>query len=292
MTFSHYILTRFNLPLSSLQKGQTSAVCKPEYLFYRFSVFEKFCLPSVRNQTCQSFKWLVLFDNNTPESFKQRAAGWHRAFPNLIPCYLDVDVYGGILENPCPVNDVDTDGPMQQITSRFVTDVIRSMERTLPEWVLTTRLDSDDALHRDLVKVVQGFFLKNPKMMAFDNVFTYKYILDESIIYRYKLINGHYLTLAEKTGDSFRSVLFCNHLAMDKYVEVQHIYGRTLQTELIHSGNVVNGYTDLSISGLRYALFHFRGHEFGYDGVRFSRKKAVYMIGSLLKRRLWSKCAR
>ena len=289
MTFSHYILTRFNLPLSSLKKGQTSNVCRQEYLHNRFELFENYCLPSIKKQSCQDFKWLILFDINTPEEFKKRAAGWHDVFPNLIPCYLDVYRYGCL--PPCsePVTDVDTDRPMQQVTSHFVTEFIKSIEEDMPEWILTSRLDSDDALHRDWVSNLHRLFAVNPHSAVLDFVYSYKYIPGERIAYRYKLPNGHFITLAEQPGDNFRSVLFCNHLDIDRHFKVEHIYGKTFQTELIHSNNVVNGYTDLSISGLLHAFFHFRGRDFGYNTVRYSRVKALYMVGSLIKQRLFKK---
>lgn len=287
MTFSHYILTRFNLPLSSVTVGGKWDVCGEKYLSYRFSLFERYCMPSVKNQTCQNFKWLILFDINTPESFKQRAAEWHRGYPNLVPCYLKVEDYGGVTPSSELVMDVDTDAPMLQITCRFVADIIRSLETSMPEWMLTTRLDSDDALHKDWIKNLQDSFKVNPRLSAFDFVYTYKYIPEEQIVYRYVLRNGHFITLAEPFSSDFRSVLFCNHLDMDKYVKVEHFYKGTFQTELIHSRNVVNGYTDLSIGGLLYALFHFWGRDFGYETVHYSRWKALWMLGSLIKQRLF-----
>src|SRR5688572_28934565 len=32
----------------------------------RIEIFKKYCLPSVQNQTAQSFKWLLYFDSSTP----------------------------------------------------------------------------------------------------------------------------------------------------------------------------------------------------------------------------------
>ena len=292
MTFGHYILTRFNLPLSSRKSGESTNVCGQEYLSYRFDLFEQFCLPSVRNQVCQNFKWLILFDINTPDEFKKKAADWHNEYPKLIPCYLDVKDYGGMSVTSNYVTDVDTDTPMLQITSRFVADIIRSLEESLPEWILTTRLDSDDALHRDWIKCMQNLFKANPQQLAYDFVYTFKYIPSDGVAYRYALKNGHYITLAETFGSEIRSVLFCNHLEIDKNIEVKHIYGRTLQTELIHSGNVVNDYSNLSIGGLWYALLHFRERDYGYGTVLFSRRKALWMLGSLLKQRILQWVAR
>lgn len=292
MSFVHYIVTRFNLPVSSRPAGESKAACGKEYLSYRFGIFENYCLPSVRRQSCQGFKWIILFDADTPEEFRKRAEGWHLGYPNLIPCYLDVDEYGGLASDDAGVTDVDTDVSMLGITEQFVTDTIRSLEAALPDWVLTTRLDNDDALHRGFVRSVQESFTADPRPVAYDFVNTYKCVLDERVVYRYQLKNGHFITLAERPDQGFRSVLFCNHLEMDRHVETVHIDKSTIQAELIHGGNVVNGYTDLSLGGLLYAFVHFRKGDFGYEGFRYSRFKALWMAGSLAKQRFLRKWGR
>lgn len=285
--FRHYLLTRFNLPLSSRKDGMGIDVCGEEYLAYRFKIFEDSCLPSVKNQSCQNFKWLVLFDSNTPRAYKDRAEAWNQEYPNLIPCFLDVDLYGGL--TPASANsvfDVDNDESMLQITREFISDILDDLQEASTRWCVTTRLDSDDAIHRDLIKTIQRLFLENPQESVIDFVASYKYVPEEHIVYRYRLKNGHFITLAEAPGRKHRSVLFCNHLKIDQFVPVQHIYGLPLQLELIHGGNVVNGYTELSVSGLLCAFFHFQKECFGLKATTYSRRKALRMVGSLLKHRL------
>ena len=208
---------------------------------------------------------------------------WSKDYPTLIPCFLDVNEYGGVPTSSPATTDVDTDTPMLRITQQFVHDTIRSQEEQLPQWILSTRLDSDDALHRETVKHIQELFIANPRETAFDFIYTYKCIPAEKVVYRYTLINGHFISLAECSERGIRSVLFCNHLAIDRYVATEHILGWTHQTELIHGGNVVNNYTEVSIHGLLYALIHFHKRDFGYMEMPYSRLKAIWMIGSLIK---------
>ena len=285
--FRHYILTRFNLPLSSRNNGMGIDVCGEEYLAYRFRLFEDYCLPSVKNQSCQNFKWLVLFDANTPRVYKDRAEAWHQENPNLIPCFLDIEQYGGLLPTSGDlVVDVDNDESMLQITRDFICSVLKDQGETTSRWLLTTRLDSDDAIHTDLIKTIQRDFLQNPQESVFDYVASYKYVPEEHIVYRYWLRNGHFITLAEALFREPRTVLFCNHLKIEEFVRVKHIYGLPLQLELIHGGNVVNGYTELSISGLLCAFLHFHKKCFGLNTTNYSRMKALWMVGSILKHRL------
>ena len=73
MTFKHFILTRFNLPIFQPKVGEKKVShLDEEYLNYRFDLFERFCLPSVKGQTCQDFRWFVLFDAATPAVFRNR----------------------------------------------------------------------------------------------------------------------------------------------------------------------------------------------------------------------------
>lgn len=67
----HFILTRFNLLLWNKDK-ENKKVRSKEWLEHRFSLFEKYCLPSIKSQTCQDFEWIVLFDSSTPEMLKEK----------------------------------------------------------------------------------------------------------------------------------------------------------------------------------------------------------------------------
>ena len=283
MTFQHYLITRFNV---SLEPAGHSKVCTREYLDYRFPLFERFCLPSVIGQTCQDFKWFVLFDANTPNNYLQRAEKIHERYPNLIPCHLDSSRY---IKEPFVINhvgDIETDQCLCGILSLFIRDCIKRTTTVVPDFYVTTRLDSDDALHCDMVATIHQKVKNDAQFVAYDFVYSYKYILNEKIAYRYPLLNGHFITLVEPSSESFRSVLFCNHLNIDKFVSVEHFYQRPLQTELIHGGNVVNDFTELTISGLLYALLHFHGRNFGHAPLEYSYKRVFYILAFLIKERI------
>ena len=304
MTFEHYIVTRFNLPIFQAKVGGASSnSCDKNYLRYRFELFERYCMPSIMNQTCQNFKWFVLFDTNTPQEFKDRVWNLHANYQNLIPCFLNLDDYSSIsqeYEDLCTEYDtivkkyypsrsldldVDRERGLRKVTPQFVLDAIKQCSANTPDYYLTTRIDNDDAFHKDFVKTVQERFIQNPKHVVYDYVYSYKYILNEGIVYRYPLQNGHFLTLAEPTSKLFQSILYWNHLYIDKFVEVEHIYQQPLQTELIHGNNVVNDFTELSISGLIYAFCHFRQSDFGYDKVYRSWGRFLRVLAFLIRKK-------
>ena len=53
----HYLLTRFNLALW-IEDKNGAAIDREEWLKRRMALFETFCLPSVKNQSCQNFSWI------------------------------------------------------------------------------------------------------------------------------------------------------------------------------------------------------------------------------------------
>lgn len=299
MTFEHYILTRFAL---SYFEGVGDACLDEQYLDYRFSLFESVCLPSVKSQTCQNFKWLVLFDSRTPTRFKKRIEALQKDYPQLLPCYIDLKKEADLLpvEKYIQPNDeyetvvrglsknadtLENDRPSRIILPGVIHRII-DLHSCSPDYYVTTRLDNDDALHKDYVSIVQQKVLANPQHVIFDFVNTYKFILDEGIVYRYSLENGHFLTLVEPADGLFQTILFWNHLYASRFVETLHFHQRPLQLELVHKNNYVNAFTELSVAGLIEGLVYFREKDFGLKNTTISRRKTLLTIGSLLKHRL------
>ena len=84
----HFILTRFNLLLWNKDK-EGGKVRTTKWLEHRFSLFEKYCLPSILSQTCQDFEWIVLFDSMTPEKFMSKIAEYEKRCPQLKPVFVE-----------------------------------------------------------------------------------------------------------------------------------------------------------------------------------------------------------
>jgi hypothetical protein len=70
MSFIHVITTRFNVPTSvwTVTRGGAKPLSE-EWLKDRFEIFQKYCLPSFKNQSNKNFIWLVFFDANTPKKY-------------------------------------------------------------------------------------------------------------------------------------------------------------------------------------------------------------------------------
>ncbi|WP_443688946.1 glycosyltransferase, partial [Paraprevotella xylaniphila] len=78
----HYLLTRFNLPLWN--KDKRGLVTRDEvWLEDRCRLFEQYTLPSVLQQSCKDFTWVVLFDGDTPPVYRERVKGWAERCENF-----------------------------------------------------------------------------------------------------------------------------------------------------------------------------------------------------------------
>ena len=132
--FVHVILTRFNLATP----GRESAIRnQPGWLAGRFELFERYCLPTLaaqRGVSAGGFRWIVYFDDGTPEPFRarieacRRVADFHPFFTPIFP------------------------GEQWGISARAV---LAAEGRAAP-WLLSTRLDNDDGLAVDFVAARAG----------------------------------------------------------------------------------------------------------------------------------------
>lgn len=120
-TLPHVLMTRFNMATP----GREAAIRnQPDWLATRFQLFEEFCLPSVAAQSSRDFIWIIYFDKDTPQAFKDRIATLQREV--RFEAY-----YTGLFPaSGWPRSLVEVLGP-------------------LPPVVLTSRLDNDDALAVD-----------------------------------------------------------------------------------------------------------------------------------------------
>lgn len=131
----HLVLTRFNVPDPGLTRDkQGRPVRTPDWMAHRLDLFERFCYPTVTAQGHRGFRWLVFFDEATSGADRRRIAGY--THPVFEPVFIG-----------------DTSERIPAILDRVAADT---------EYLITTRVDNDDAIHRDLTAEVQGEFRAQP----------------------------------------------------------------------------------------------------------------------------------
>jgi len=216
--FSHFFLTKFNVrSFPELKPG-----CDPAWLERRFALFDNFCFPSVCNQSNQNFKWLVFFDIDTPVAFKQKISEYSQRWENFVPVYLDC---------PLPYGE-------------FPDEVRKSVRQYIPddcEYLITTWLDNDDAIHRDYVQMIQDNFDRQDGETL---NFFFGYQLAEGRLYFDFELANHFISLIEKYNpESFNTCLSRSHKKLYEVCKsAKKILCKPVWIEVVHGSNYMNVY--------------------------------------------------
>jgi hypothetical protein len=221
--FKHFILTRFNVKMdgvSSYDKNN-KPVLTEEWLERRFFLFEKYCIPSIINQTCKKFYWLVLFSNKTPEKYIQRIKNYEMQFRIFKPVFLEAGTGDAYMKE---IN--------KEIPKYFDID---------DRYLITSRIDNDDAFHKDMVLEVQKLFNKQANVFI---SYTYglQYDIEHKVLTRLLYENNHFISRIEEISNKFETVIPHDHTYIDKVADVVYINNKQkpLWLEIIHEGNVIN----------------------------------------------------
>ena len=177
----HYILTRFNLKLWKTDRNQCSTR-SDQWLSKRFELFEKYCLPSILKQSFKDFTWIVLFDEGTPDSYKQR----YRKYSDVCPQF-----------SPIEVPSVVGVHFVRVFQNAVLQDLVAHNMNKTGCVVTTTYLDNDDALSFDFMEQVA----QNTHVVEQDTFITMHYGLqyfeELNIANHVKYKNNHFITLIE-----------------------------------------------------------------------------------------------
>ncbi len=221
MQLKHFILSRFNIRLWRQDK-HGSAVRTREWLDNRFELFEKYCLPSIANQTCKDFEWIVLFDDKTPEEYRQRINGYQARCPQLVPVFVTPEL------------------------GRYFGRVFQTavQDRLNGERVITTYLDNDDALDIHFVEDLQRRVLDLTDGTFIFYLNGYQYFTEIGLLLRINYRRNHFVSVVEAgdTGAVKTIYGYGSHYYIDKIpgVSIEYVKNRPLWCEVIHRRNMGN----------------------------------------------------
>lgn len=142
MNYSHFLITQFNLRNFPLADNNDDYEKWLNWTKERLNLFLKYCLPSVLNQTCKEFIWLLYFDSDTPREVRE--------------FIQDLRKYSFI--NICYSNGVE------DFNKNYIKEV-RSRTGSSVRWIMTTRIDNDDCLHKDAIITIQKNFIEKHKFL-------------------------------------------------------------------------------------------------------------------------------
>lgn len=246
----HFILTRFNLPLWTEDKNG-SHIDRAKWLEERLDLFETYCLPSIKNQSCLDFTWILLCDENTPVGYRDRIKVYKEQCPQIELIQVEE---GYAWEFP-------------RIFSDVVTSILEERGAKDGDLCLTTYLDNDDSLHKDYVEQLHQICsdIVCDSFVSFD--YGLQYFTELNMATRVIYPNNHFMTFVERVHESASALApasdlkplnsealkpllpvstcygFGSHFLLEKYgIPVRHISDKDnpMWVEVVHKDNVDN----------------------------------------------------
>ena len=220
----HFILTRFNLYLWNKDKGGCPVRTK-QWLEHRFELFERYCLPSIKWQTCQNFEWIVLFDSTTPEPFKEKIGEWLKECPQLVPVYVE-----------------PKDG--YRFAQIFEQEVRCKMSEGRCDRVLTTYLDNDDALNVRFVEDIQQRVQSLPDGTFIYYTEGYQYFTDHKYLMKIHYPKNHFVSVVESGNPAMMKTIYGygSHYYIDKIkgAKIEYVKDLPMWCQVVHEKNMGN----------------------------------------------------
>lgn len=207
---THLLLTRFN---TAGDYAPSRAGLQTEWLTSRIALFERYCLPSVAGQQGADFRWIVFFDAASPAWLRAKIASYG---PLLMPIYIDGEA-----------------------TDKVLADHVLATGLVTTPYLLTTRLDNDDALaKRHLARVEGAFSYQEREFIEFPfGLQSYR-----GHLYQVYWPSNPFLSLIERvqSGNRFTTVLCVPHNRVRTAGSVKSIWCSAQWLQVLHGSNLAS----------------------------------------------------
>jgi hypothetical protein len=208
---THILTTRFNVRFAHSPSSSAHALSLP-WLAERIALFEKYCLPSVLYQTVKPDVWLIWLDEHSPPQLWEKVRQWQ--------------AQAGFIR---PVAIKAFDMPVAVATARAHAD-------PSARWLLTSRLDNDDAIHPRFFEairrhVVEGRceFLNVPRGL----------IIAGGKCFRKSISANPFIAFSEPSSDP-KTVWAEQHGLLGSIAPVRQVPLRDGWIQIVHGGNLSN----------------------------------------------------
>jgi hypothetical protein len=220
MAFSHFLITRFNIPNKDWATDKNKQpVQNIEWLNHRINLFETYCLHSIINQSCKKFIWLIYFDENSPTFLREKIAEWENLCKNMIPQYS---------------------GDYNALLDYQISDAIKTLLPKETKFIITTRIDNDDAFHKNAIEIIQQHFIPKDNTII-DLEKGYCYNIEKQVITKWKFKSNAFISYIESSNKSaFNTVYREGHPAWIGKADFISITNKRLWLQIIHHKNVAN----------------------------------------------------
>ncbi|KRE37767.1 hypothetical protein ASG73_08995 [Janibacter sp. Soil728] len=207
--FDHFLLTRFSAVMAP-----DAAPASEDWLYYRLGFFVDAALPSVLSQRGgQGFEWLVLLDDRCSAGFRDEVE--ELAQGTFTPIW--------------------THEPFRR--DSFAEHVA---VRSHAPFVITTRMDSDDAIAVDFMASVQAQFVEQPQLFV---GFPRGIQIERSgAVHRCDVLSNPFLSLIEarRDGEPPATVYVTKHARARGHGRLREVAAPPMWAQVLHGSNVSN----------------------------------------------------
>ncbi|MEI2776737.1 MAG: glycosyltransferase [Tetrasphaera sp.] len=214
-SFQHVLLTRFSAVLHAGQPPVSQG-----WLDYRMAFFYDACYPSVTRQRGADFDWLILFDDRCDDDFRELVEDL--AQDAFTPAWTHVPFRRNSFAAPV-ADHLAGRGPSSHL--------------------ITTRIDSDDAMAMDFMAAVQSQFAGQDRLFV---NFPRGIQIDRSgAVYRSDILSSPFLSLIERrTTAPPDTVYVAKHAWARAHGPVREVQAPVMWAQVVHGinlSNIVNG---------------------------------------------------
>ncbi len=208
--FTHLVLTRFN---TAVGYAPSAKRLSSEWLWSRLRFFEQYCLPSMAAQRGARFQWIVFCDMQSPDWFRERMASFE---PLVTPLYVD-----------------------GWLTDDRIAGILAEANLVETPYLITTRVDNDDALACEHLALVQGAFREQEREFLEFPVGIQSF---RGHLYTVFWPSNPFLSLVEKVGAGGRFTTVCcvRHDQVQNAGKICRLVRTPQWLQLLHGDNLGN----------------------------------------------------
>lgn len=215
----HYLVTRFNLRTNDWKFAKDgSKVLTKTWMKDRWHLFETYCVPSVKNQTNTNFTWLVFFDTNTDNFYKEKIKDLSISFPNFQAVFID----------------------SMNVFQKSIQSAILNAIPNAQQQIITTRLDNDDIIHRCFIEKIQELAINVPHGTVVDLRKGYQMELDKKTTFRKINLSFNPFISVVEDADKLQTIISKTHEQWQKATNVKSDTDNYLWIQVIHQSNKLN----------------------------------------------------
>lgn len=257
-----FLVTRFNVRYDDWKsRGYIVGADDPAWMRNRWSLFEEYCLPSIVSQSRVPDEWMILFDSETSDEYKEMIAAACSKYPWIKAHFI----------------------PSATNLGRQIGDHVFAVQKG--QQCITIRLDSDDILHELAIQDVTDAAATNGDGAYFlTNGLCYR-LPPRPVMTRYDYPKSPFLAFAETvTERSDLKTVFSVQHDEDFVTPVRYsISSAPRWIQIIHTENLSNSMRGRVVFG-GTVLSGFKVHRIVapkiLDTLKFFATKQLYSIAA------------